>query len=243
MKAIILAAGDSKRLRPYTDNLPKCLIKINEKAIIDYQIEALIENNVKRINIVVGYFAEKIMKYLTEKYPEMIFRFIYNPVYSKTNTIYSLWLASEDIDSDFLYFNADVLIDKLIIKKLINCKYENCLAICPQKCGEEEVKVVVEGNTIIDIGKQINPDLCLGEFIGIAKFSGKFNQVFVEKLDEIVKRGNVNAFFELALQELLYENKIENKLSPLNIHALPYIEIDTPEDLEKAQEEICHKLK
>ena len=242
MKAIILAAGDSKRLRPFTDNMPKCLIKINGKVIIDYQIQALEDNNIKEVVVVVGYLAEQIMKHLTTKYPDIYFKFIYNPIYYETNTVYSLWLASNEMDCDFLYFNADVLMDKLIIKQLIRCKYANCLAICPCKCADEEVKVIIKDDVVVNIGKKLDSKICYGEFIGIAKFSKAFNEKFKIKLDDIVKIGNENAFFELALEELVNENASENLLGILNIHDLPYIEIDYPDDLEKAKNETCHKL-
>jgi len=240
MKAIILAAGDSKRLRPLTDEMPKCLLEIGGQSILDYQIRALMDNCVTEVTVVVGYLAEKIMRHLTLEYPAIRFKFIYNPIYSNTNTVYSLWLASHEMDCDFLYFNADVLMDKRIIKKLIDCKYDNCLTINPQRCGDEEVKVMVKNNLISDIGKELEPNVCYGEFMGIAKFSNELNREFKNRLNKIINEGKVNAFFELALKELISETK--SKLGMLDIQDLPCIEIDTPEDLEIAINEICNKL-
>jgi len=168
MKVIILAAGASKRLRPMTDNIPKCLIKIGKKSIIDYQIEALTNSGITNIFIVVGYLAEKIMKHLTLTYPDINFRFIYNPYYMQTNTIYSLWLASSEMNEDFVYLNADVLFDKKIIKNLVESPFRNCLAISHQKCSDEEVKVIIDTNNLVkDIGKDIDPKQSDGEFMGV----------------------------------------------------------------------------
>jgi len=235
MKAIILAAGASKRLRPMTDNIPKCLIKIGRKSIIDYQIEALTNSGITNIFIVVGYLAEKIMKHLTLTYPDINFRFIYNPYYMRTNTIYSLWLASSEMNEDFVYLNADVLFDKKIIKNLVESPFRNCLAISHQKCSDEEVKVIIDTNNLVkDIGKDIDPKQSDGEFIGIAKFSKEFNIHFKNKVDYLVREGKVNAFFELALKELIHLSQ----LYVIDVNNLPYIEIDFFNDLEKAKRDI-----
>lgn len=236
MKAMILAAGTSKRLRPMTDNTPKCLIKVGRKSIIDYQIEALMNSGITNIFIVVGYLAEKIMKHLTLTYPDINFKFIYNPHYERTNTLYSLWLASSEMSDDFVYLNADVLLDKKIIKNLLESPFRNCLAMSPQKCSAEEVKVIIDTNNLVkDIGKDIDPNQSDGEFIGIAKFSKEFNIHFKNKLGYLVREGKVNAFFELALKELIHLSQ----LYVIDVNNLPYIEIDFFNDLEKAKRDIC----
>ncbi len=240
MKAVILAAGCSRRLRPILKYNPKCLLEIGSELIIDRQIDSLVQNGIKKITIVVGYKAERIMRHLTKNFSNLHFQFIYNPFYYKTNTIYSLHLAQKEMDEDFLYFNGDVLFDKKIVKELVLSPYKDVLAINKSRVAEEEVKVVLDKDLVLDIGKKLDPAICAGEFIGIAKFSKRFNRFFKKELKKEVEKGNVNDFFEKALQNLVLR---KHKLYVKDITKYPVIEIDFPKDLEKAKKEIYKLIK
>ena len=232
MKGIILAAGESKRLRPLTNDIPKCLISVGNQSIIDYQIKALINNQITEIVVVVGYMAETIMKKLTTDYPDLQFKFIYNPIYGQTNTVYSLWLASQELDDDVIYFNADVLTHPDVISRLVESEYDTCLANNHDSIDEEAVKMIITPEKrITEISKQVSLDKAAGEFIGIAKFSKKYNQLFKKNLTKVVKQGEINNYFESAIQEGLEDYPIFE----LDITDLPVIEIDFPEDLAQAK--------
>ena len=117
MRAIILAAGMASRLRPLTDNTPKCLLKIGERSLLQRSIDALTSNGIKEIVIVTGYLHNQIEDFVKQQYPSLDVTFIHNGVYDSTNNIYSLWLArpkadGEEIlllDSDLLYAGFGIL--------------------------------------------------------------------------------------------------------------------------------------
>ena len=88
MKALILAAGVSRRLYPLTKTTPKCLLDVGGKSIISYQLDALKEQNITNIVIVIGYFREKIIKFLNKNYSDFNFEFIINHHFFETNTAY-----------------------------------------------------------------------------------------------------------------------------------------------------------
>ena len=90
MKAIILAAGMASRLRPLTNNTPKCLLKIGERSLLQRSIDALTSNGIKEIVIVTGYLHNQIEDFVREQYPNVSVSFIHNDVYDSTNNIYSL---------------------------------------------------------------------------------------------------------------------------------------------------------
>lgn len=112
--AIILAAGRGSRLSPLTDNKPKCLIKIKNKPVIERLIETLISLSITDISIVVGYLADKLL-YLKHKYSSANISFIYNPKWSTTNSITSMYYASSKlsntvvIDSDIYILNSSCI--------------------------------------------------------------------------------------------------------------------------------------
>ena len=103
MKVIILNAGIGRRLAPLTDNKPKCLVKINENnTILDHQLKKITEFGFTDFIIPTGPFENKIKKHIKANYPFIKVQYVNNPIYAKTNYIYSLYLAQKIIDDDVL---------------------------------------------------------------------------------------------------------------------------------------------
>ncbi|MCK5087506.1 MAG: phosphocholine cytidylyltransferase family protein, partial [Melioribacteraceae bacterium] len=166
MKAIILAAGVASRLRPLTNNTPKCLLNIGGKAILERTIDNLIANDIKEIIIVTGYLEDQIRSFLTETYPDIKFNFIYNNIYDSTNNIYSLWMTKESVlDDEIILLDSDIVFDSKIIGMLSNSNYENCLAVrSDHQLGDEEIKLTLnEDKSIKEISKVVEPKNAIGE--------------------------------------------------------------------------------
>lgn len=241
IKAIILSAGKSGRLRPLTGELPKCLLQISKKRIIDYQIQPLLKNNINQIIVVVGFQKDKIINYLNSAYPTASFSFIVNPIFDKTNAAYSFWLAKKELDSDFLYFNSDLVFDPIILKDLLLDKRKNLIPIQKNPWDEEAVKVVTKENLqITEIGKKIEPAVSWGEFVGTAKFNRDFAQNLFMTIKEMMQKKEYKKFFVDAVNNVIKVH--ESKVFGLDITNLPAIEIDFPEDLERAREFIAPKI-
>tara|TARA_X000001036_G_scaffold380089_1_gene371284 strand:- start:326 stop:1042 length:717 start_codon:yes stop_codon:yes gene_type:complete len=232
MKALILAAGVSRRLYPHTYDMPKCLLQVNSKPIIHYQLEALQKIGVKEIIIIVGYHREMLIQNVKKNFPDIIFNFIVNHHYFETNTAYSVFLAKKYLDSDYLLMNADVVYPKELLLDIYKSNFTNVLAVDVKICGKEEVKVIDGGkNKIVAIGKDLIEDQCLGEFIGVAKLSKLFINYFISSLEGLIESGGKNDYFESAMQPLL--EKIE--LNFLDISKYPCLEVDFIDDLETAE--------
>ena len=239
MKAIILAAGVSRRLLPLTAVTPKCLIDINGKSLLDHQLSILKSYGINDLVIVVGYKKELIVEAIESHWTEMNVTFIENTVYDNTNTLHSLWLAKEHLLDDFLYFNADVLCHRDVVGRLLKSSHSSCLAIDLKNCDEEEVKVLLDNNERIDsIGKGIDISEAAGEYVGIGKHGLTGNKRCVEILEREVNNGNSNMFFEFALNELLEEHVFQM----VDVSDLPCIEIDFLEDLEEARNNVMPQI-
>ena len=233
MKAFILAAGVSRRLYPHTYDIPKCLLKVNGKSIIHYQLEALEELGVHDITMVVGYHREMLMTNVKKYFPRLNFNFVVNNHYFETNTAYSVHVARESLDSITLLMNADVIYPKELLKKLYSSDYGTVLAVEIKTCGKEEVKVIDGGqNKIVAIGKDLIEEQCLGEFIGVAKLSSDFIDFFTKSISVLIEAGGKNDYFEAGIQPLL--EKID--VHYIDISEYPCLEIDFIEDLESARE-------
>lgn len=235
MKAVILAAGVASRLRPLTDNTPKCLLNIDDKSILERTIDNLILNNIKNVVVVTGYLNKMVEKLLLNKYPQLNFTFIFNDKYNSTNNIYSLWMTKQVLlDCDILLLDSDIIFDSRIIGQLINSEYENCLSIrSDHKLSEEEIKLLVNSDgSIKEISKLVDPFSAVGESIGIEKFDKKFVNHLFRILDKkIIEYNEVNIFYEAAFQDAINEGL---KIFPINVNGYKCMEIDTIEDFKEA---------
>lgn len=232
--SIILAAGRSMRLRPLTDHLPKCLLDMGPKKIIDWQLDALRSVGVSNLRIVVGYEEEQIRRHVATNHPDLDVTYIVNPDFETTNTLFSLARALTDFSGDFYYMNADVVFEEGILRRLADCSDGGYLAVDRKQCREEEVKVLVDNLQITDIGKHLNPESCFGEFIGVANFHGDFARRF---RDEVLRQAvveNEMKFFEYALDAM----PDKHDMMAIDITGLPCVEVDFPEDYAYAIEEV-----
>lgn len=232
IKAVILAAGVGSRIRPLTDNCPKCLLAIGGNTILEMMISHIQGCGINEVLFVVGYLQEKIKDYVKKKFPELDVHFITNERYSETNTGYSLMLTKEWIgNSTFIKFDADVVFDKNILMKLIDCEYENCFCIDKNiQLDAEEVKVIIDQkNRVIRASKTANPKDAIGESIGIEKISGETAKLLFEELAIMMEdEQNHQEYYEAA-----YERLIDNSVPfyALDISGLRWTEIDTHNDL------------
>ena len=176
MKAVILVAGVSRRLYPLTAHRPKCLMEVGGRAIFDHQMTALLENGIREVCLVLGYRREQIMAHAEHNYPQVEFSYRINHHFFETNTGISLLEAAPAfLDRDFVYLNGDVLFEPELLTRVIDAPHRAALAVEVKVCGEEEVKVICdEAGRVLEIGKELDPERSLGEFIGVARFNAPF---------------------------------------------------------------------
>jgi choline kinase len=237
MQAVILAAGIAKRLRPLTDNTPKCLLNIGEKNLLHRTIENIIANGINDFVFVTGYKEHMIKDYLNNNFKDINKIILTNPDYENNNNSYSLWMTKDFMKDDMLLLDSDILFDKNIIKRLLNSKHENCLAVnVTEKLDAEQIKVIVDKqNKILHIGKEIEIKKSIGESIGIEKFSKNYLKELFSVLDrKIVKEKNVNEFYEASFQEIIGKNDSRNSLYSIDVSDYKCMEIDTVEDYKYA---------
>jgi choline kinase len=238
MQAVILAAGESKRLRPLTDSTPKCLLDISGRNLLHRTIDNILSCGIKDFVFVTGYKENMIKDYLSANFPNLNPIILTNSDYMNNNNSYSLWMTKDHIKNDILLLDSDILFDKNIITKLINSSFDNCLAVnVSKKLDEEQIKVTVnEKNRILEIGKEVEIGKAIGESIGIEKFSKNFmKELFVILDRKIAKENNVNEFYEASFQEIINKNEEKTSIYSVDISQYASIEIDTVDDYRNAQ--------
>ena len=239
MKAVILTAGSGRRLGDATRGKPKCLVEIDERSILEHQINALEACGFERYLIVVGFRAGDVIKEAQRIVGDRV-EFVYNPIFAESNTSYSLWLAMNEWQDDFYLLNGDVLFPSEVIFRLQDSTFSSALALQVKSCGDEEVKVIVEGYRAVRLSKDIMPELAVGEFIGVARLDAALVRETYRYLDLIVnKMMDRMAYFEKGIEMALDKHLV----GIVDITDLPATEIDFPEDLRMAREIICPEIK
>jgi choline kinase len=240
MKTVILAAGAGSRLRPLTDNTPKCLLKVGDKCILEMTVENLLATNNSDLIIVTGYLENKIREFLGERFPFLKITYIHNDLYASTNNIYSLWLTKDAVlGNDMMMMDSDIVFDKRIITKLQNSRYKNCLALKRHELHEEEIKVRADRQgCVTEISKEVNISEAAGESIGIEIFAKEaLGELFIILDRKVISEKKVNQFYEAAFQELS-----ENDIYIVDTSEYFCMEIDTEEDLTTAGELVKDQL-
>ncbi len=239
MKAVILAAGMGNRMQSLTANNPKTLIKVKGKTLLERILKALAEAGIREVVIVTGFKADKVRELAGpgERFG-LVIKYVHNSDYSRTNNIFSLFLARSRLQgSAFLIVNSDLLFHPDILEKLLSDSREGViLAVDTLKSlGEEEMKVEIEDGKISNISKEIPLERAKGEYIGLARIDSSSSEEFFKALEEALEELGHGVFYEEAFRRYIERG---GEVLYVSTEGKPWIEIDTPEDLRKAEEEI-----
>jgi choline kinase len=229
INVIILAAGIGSRLRPLTDNLPKCMVPVNGVPLINRLVDQLNEFDNLKVNIVIGYQAEALQKHFDGTDTNLI----YNEEYTTTNNMYSLYLAMNEVDiSDgVMIINADCIYEDGILDACINSE-NSCIMIDTDFFNEESMKVLVEDDFIRGIAKKYTKMENTFTSIDMYKFDRYDAVQLFEQVKSIVTSGEKNSWTEVAIHEAVSSKKIDIKALPIN--GWKWYEIDNLEDLSNA---------
>lgn len=245
MQALMLAAGMGKRLGMYTKNGTKCMVPINGKALIDYTIESLVKNNIKKFILVVGYKSQVLINYINSKFNSsnlngMQIEYIENKNYDKTNNIYSLYLAKDILcNDDTILLESDLIFKADIITRLINSKEKNLAVVSHfENWMDGTCTQLDENNNITGILDKANFNWFETESyyktVNIYKFSKQFSQnYYIPFLEAYQKAFGKNEYYEAVLKVLSFLGV--SNLKGLKVSGEDWYEIDDPSDLAIAE--------
>ena len=235
MIGVILAAGMAKRLRPLTNDKPKCLLKVGERTLLERTVDAMRQCGITEFVVVTGYCADQIRDFLTAHYPQTIFHFLHNVDYEHNNNIYSLWMSGQVVRGrEFLLMDSDILCDPAAVGR-IACEQEPALAVNRHELGEEEMKVVVDADCrITEISKTCRPEDAMGESVGIEHVTPEYSEALFHELDLMIEHeGLIDIFYERAFERLIPHGHTFRVVDTTTYFSY---ELDTPEDFQRAQE-------
>lgn len=239
MQAIILAAGMGRRLGAYTSDNTKCMLKVNGVRLIDRALSSLYEVGVSRIILVVGYKGQKVKDYLGTDYKGVPILYVDNPIYDKTNNIYSLYLASDYMtQEDTLLLESDLIFAPSVIRTIVDdCSPNIVLVDKFESWMDGTVVTINEKNHITQfIDKDhfnFNEIKDYYKTVNIYKFSKEFSaKYYVPFLSAYSTALGNNEYYEQVLRVILHLHNAPLKALPLSGES--WYEIDDIQDLDIA---------
>ena len=233
MKAIILSAGQGKRLLPLTADLPKCLLPIHGKTLIEWQIDELHKCGVHRIRVVTGYRAEKVKNLLQRRYETDQVVTLYNEAYAHTDNLVSCWTASHEMTEDFIILNGDTLFEAAVLRRLLASPDRPVTVAVSQKgiYDADDMKVTLEGSRLVAIGKGLAPDSVHAESIGMILFRGKGPMLFSQFLEKALADPTAGRKWYLSVIDQMAR---QMPVWTCAINGLQWCEVDYQADIEHA---------
>ena len=189
MKAVILSAGQGKRLLPLTANCPKCILPVRGRTLIEWQIDELAKCGINQVSIVLGFRADKVERLLGERYDPHHVKTIYNDAYDVSDNLVSCWAVWDEMHSDFVLLNGDTLFEAAVLQLLLDTQsHPVTVAISHKKNYDaDDMKVELEGCRLVRIGKELLPDQIDGESIGMILFRGQGPKLFRDAMEKTLR--------------------------------------------------------
>ncbi len=230
--ALLLAAGIGHRLQPLTNNMPKCLTKVNDKEILAHLVYSLQLYNFRRLIVVVGYLEQSIRKFLDKIAGSLTIEYIVTPKYRTTNNIYSLWMARNKIQSPFLLFESDLVFAPSLLKNMLY----------PGRIAVSHILPWMNGTTItaeVDIPHNViafnlnslsaKTHEMTYKTVNIYSFSRQTWKRVAKRLDHFISAGKVNDYYETVFAEMIADGSLN--FQSVLFAKEGWYEIDTVEDL------------
>ena len=233
MKAIILSAGQGRRLLPLTAEQPKAALLAGGRAVLDWQLQEIGRCAVDEVVVVTGFGADHIDRIVAAQ-THVTTRTLYNPFYAQCDNLGTCWIARYEMQGPFLIINGDTLFEAAVLQRLLrNCSETPITLVSDSKntYDEDDMKVIVSGGRLRHVSKQLDANSVNGESIGMIHFDETGAQSFRRKIEHMMRYGTgLQQWYLSAIDGLAGEDLV----STCSIAGLSWCEIDDHDDLKHA---------
>ena len=236
-KAVILSAGQGRRLLPLTKSSPKCLLSISDKTIIEWQIDALLTVGIEEIIVVTGFKTNLVEELLQQRYPNhKQIRTLFNPFFEVADNLASCWIARSVMDCDFLLLNGDTIFDVPLLAQVLESEPAPItLSIDYKKTYDaDDMKVQLDNKGLVKyVNKTLPENQINAESIGLIYFRSNGSALFRDAVEEALRYPAELKSWYLTIIDTLASKNLVNVCS---ISGHRWCEIDYSSDLAKAKE-------
>ncbi|HEX9813467.1 MAG TPA: phosphocholine cytidylyltransferase family protein [Myxococcota bacterium] len=238
MRAIVLSAGQGKRLLPLTASRPKCLLEVvGDQSVLDLQLRALARCGIEHTTVLVGFGAEHVAHAVAEsRFDDMQVTTLYNPFFAITDNLATCWIARVAMTDDFVLLNGDTIFEDNLLRRVLESPKAPIAVTIDRKSSydSDDMKVTLDTDgRLTAIGKRLPLHTVDGESIGMLRFQETGVQTYRDALDLAMRQPE-----SLSNWYLSVVNELAQKISvqTLSIEGLWWAEIDSPEDLAGVRE-------
>jgi len=238
MKAIILSAGQGRRLLPLTENVPKCALTVAGRSTLEWQLQEIARCDIDEVVVVTGFGADKVDE-IVARQTAMPVRTLYNPFYARCDNLGTCWVARTEMNQPFVIINGDTLFEAAILRKLLDSNTDAPIKLVTDSKAaydSDDMKVIVEQGCLQRVSKQLNTDKVNGESIGMMAFRANGPGEFSHKVEQLMRLSEgVKQWYLSAIDELAQVGLVGS----CPIDGLSWCEIDDHADLEHAATVVC----
>ena len=232
MKAIILSAGQGKRLLPLTESTPKCLLPVQDEiSVLEFQLRVLAAGGVTEAAVIVGFGADQVEECLAER-PVLGIeaRAVFNPFFAVSDNLATVWLSRSEMTDEFLIVNGDTLFAEDVLERLLAAPDAPLtLAVnVKDRYDDDDMKITLDGTRLTAVGKDLDCETVDGESIGLMCFRGRGPKAFRDELESAVREPDALGRWYLSVVNQLAQSV---PVQTANITGMWWGEIDCPEDL------------
>ncbi len=234
MKAIILSAGQGKRLLPLTQDRPKCTIQLHGRSILEWQITELMQFGISPIHVVIGFGASTVEQVIAKQGNNQAIHTLYNPFYAMADNLISCWTARNEMTEDFILLNGDTVFEPAVLERVLQAPPAPITLVTDEKAqyDADDMKVIVQDTQLRRIGKTLASETVNGESIGMIRFQQDGPQLFCSTIDRRIRKPESLKQWYLSLIDELAD---QGHVFTVSIKGLTWAEIDNPEDLQQAE--------
>jgi choline kinase len=205
MQAVILSAGIGSRLLPLTREIPKCLVEVGGRSILDHQLDALHAAGVEQAVIVGGYRYRQIGAHLARATPPLPVRLLFNPFWSVASSIGSVWMAREALAAPFCLMNGDTVFDADLLAAAIRTSDDKDgvgLLVEPLRAAApDDMLVTVANGQVCAVSKDLALDVATHRSLGVIVSQG--GEAYARALESVIARpAGLDAFHHAVIAEL-----------------------------------------
>jgi choline kinase len=233
LKAIILGAGQGRRLMPLTSNLAKCCLPLHGRTILEWQLSQISKCDIDEVVVVTG-FAKEMVDAIVDRVSGIDVRTLHNPMYAHTDNLGTCWEARFEMQEPFVLMNGDTLFEAAILQRLLNSERPYPVTLVTDSKPHfdlDDMKIITDGDRLLKVSKQLDIRLVSGESIGLMVFDRNGAIAFTRQLEEMMDKSNALKLWYLSAIDQLASEGIVG-IYPVN--GLSWCEVDDAADFARA---------